>query len=85
MTCEQACGRPWALRAFALVAGMLLGMLMVGSNAPGAADPFDAMNAQRAARPVPVPAFTLQTLEGKSVALGDLKGKVVFFYFWRTW
>ena len=31
------------------------------------------------------PAFTLQTLDGKQVALGDLRGKRVLLHFWATW
>ncbi len=33
----------------------------------------------------PAPDFTLQTLEGTTVRLGDLKGKVVFVNLWATW
>lgn len=33
----------------------------------------------------PAPEVTLQDLDGKDVALRDLKGKVVFVNFWATW
>jgi cytochrome oxidase Cu insertion factor (SCO1/SenC/PrrC family) len=33
----------------------------------------------------PAPAFTLKTLEGKSVALADHRGHAVLLYFWATW
>jgi len=33
----------------------------------------------------PAPDFTLQTLDGKTLRLGDLKGKVVFVNLWATW
>ena len=31
------------------------------------------------------PTFTLETLEGKSVTLSDLRGKMVLLNFWATW
>jgi peroxiredoxin len=31
------------------------------------------------------PGFSLQTLEGKTVSLSDLRGKVVMVHFWATW
>jgi peroxiredoxin len=33
----------------------------------------------------PAPAFKLQSRDGKTVALGDLKGQVVMVNFWATW
>ena len=56
-----------------------------GATAGSPPDPFAAMNAARAVREVPVPAFRLQTMEGRPLALEDLRGKVVLFYYWRTW
>lgn len=35
--------------------------------------------------PKPAPNFTLQTIEGDSVTLADLKGKVVMINFWASW
>jgi cytochrome c biogenesis protein CcmG, thiol:disulfide interchange protein DsbE len=33
----------------------------------------------------PAPPITLTTLDGKRIALGDLRGKVVILTFWATW
>jgi len=33
----------------------------------------------------PAPAITLHTLDGKQIALNDLRGKVVIVTFWATW
>jgi cytochrome oxidase Cu insertion factor (SCO1/SenC/PrrC family) len=33
----------------------------------------------------PAPAFALNTLDGKRVALADFKGHVVLVYFWASW
>lgn len=33
----------------------------------------------------PAPGFSLQSRDGKTVALGDLKGQVVMINFWATW
>jgi cytochrome c biogenesis protein CcmG, thiol:disulfide interchange protein DsbE len=33
----------------------------------------------------PAPPITLNTLDGKHIALGDLRGKVVIVTFWATW
>jgi len=35
--------------------------------------------------PKPAPALALPNLEGKTVSLADLKGKVVLVFFWATW
>jgi cytochrome c biogenesis protein CcmG, thiol:disulfide interchange protein DsbE len=33
----------------------------------------------------PAPSITLSTLDGKQIALSDLRGKVVILTFWATW
>ena len=66
------------------VAGALL-LVFAGPPASAAGDPFAAMDAHRSALEVQAPGFRLQKLDGKALALEDLKGKVVLLYFWRTW
>jgi thiol-disulfide isomerase/thioredoxin len=44
--------------------------------------------AQRLAQPAvnfPAPEFTLQTLDGQSISLGELRGTPVVLNFWATW
>ncbi len=36
-------------------------------------------------RDKPAPAFTLKTVDGKTVSLSDYKGKAVLLNFWATW
>jgi cytochrome c biogenesis protein CcmG/thiol:disulfide interchange protein DsbE len=33
----------------------------------------------------PAPAFSIKSLDGKTVSLADMKGKVIFVNFWATW
>ena len=33
----------------------------------------------------PAPAFSLTTLDGKTVRLGDHRGRPVLLYFWASW
>lgn len=37
------------------------------------------------ARPLAAPTFSLPDLDGTSVRLGDLRGRIVMLYFWTTW
>ena len=69
----------------ALIVAAALLLPLAGPPAPAADDPFAAMEVQRPARQVTAPTFRLKTPEGKPLALEDERGKVVAFYFWRTW
>lgn len=35
--------------------------------------------------PKPAPAFSLPTLDGRTVRLEDYRGKAVLLFFWATW
>ena len=67
----------------ALAAVLLL--VMSGPAAAATEDFFAAMNVERPAREAAAPGFRLQAFEAQPLALEELKGKLVTFYFWRTW
>lgn len=70
---------PMALVVVALVAA---GMLFFGfhmARRPGQSAP------PILSKSTPAPDFTLDTLDGKSMRLSDLRGKAVLLNFWATW
>jgi thiol-disulfide isomerase/thioredoxin len=68
--------------ALVVVAVVAAGMLFFGFHmARRSNDPPMA----RITKSSPAPDFTLDTLEGKSMRLSDLRGKAVLLNFWATW
>ena len=65
------------------VIGMALALLTVGGA--GAAPDFAALQVQPYQPPKPAPAFSLPSIDGRTVRLEDFRGKVVLLFFWATW
>ena len=66
-----------------IVVGAVLALLLVGGAS--AAPDFASLQVQPYQPPKPAPAFALPTLDGRTVRLEDLRGKVVLLFFWATW
>ena len=65
-------------------AAALLVTLMLPAAAAAAPD-FAAMDIQRYETPKPAPDFALPDLDGRTVKLTELRGKVVLLFYWATW
>ena len=81
--------RTWRILASALVAAFVA-LLSFNLDAKSREitsdqDLMASMNITRIAESPKAPDFVLQDLEGKSVRLSDLRGKVVLINFWTTW
>lgn len=71
------------MRGWAGLAGPAIGLL--ATAALGAEPDFEALGVQRYDPPKPAPAFALPDLDGRTIRLDSLRGKVVLLYFWTTW
>lgn len=82
---KQGADRPKKNRnplALVVVAIVVAGMLWAGFHFARRAG---AESADSVMKHGPAPDFTLETLDGKSMSLSDLRGKAVLLNFWATW
>jgi len=68
-----------------VIAIAVLGGIVLAASALAAAPDFAGMQIQRYDPPKPAPTFALPSLEGTTVRLEDLKGKMIMLVFWATW
>ena len=69
-----------------LFRGLMLAVVLSATAGPAwADDPFAALKIARVAPGTAAAAFELPSLDGRTVQLADLKGKVVVVNFWATW
>ena len=57
----------------------------IGGGDPAWAQGGGASAFQSYAKPLPLPDFSLEDLQGKTVQIKEYKGKVILINFWATW
>jgi hypothetical protein len=73
-----------------LMRRMAIVLLLAGPSltTPGLAADLDVLMQEFRVTPAglkPAPSFSLKTIEGKTAALADYRGRPVLLYFWATW
>ncbi len=64
---------------------LCLGALLLATPVVWAKPDFASMQVASYDPPKPAPTLALPDLQGRTVRLADLKGKVVLVFFWATW
>jgi thiol-disulfide isomerase/thioredoxin len=71
--------------ALVVAAVVVAGMLYFGYHAAQRSPSARTSGGFSGMKSAPAPDFTLESLDGKSITLSDLRGKAVLLNFWATW
>jgi cytochrome oxidase Cu insertion factor (SCO1/SenC/PrrC family) len=75
--------KSWMIWIVGGVAWLVLPGIQGGT--PTQAQGGGASHFQSYAKPLPLPSFSLEDLQGKMVQIKDYRGKVILLNFWATW